>query len=149
MALGALVYDDARRGALHTAQRYVSGHVRQKLLQARATADTDARFEANVAALTAVQPDDLTPAEIDARPGATWIPASDVKAFVADTFEGLDALVEHTPITASWALQVPTWKRHSLLITSTWGTKRADAITLLEKSLNQQQHQVYDTDADG
>ena len=68
---------------------------------------------------------------------------------MADTFEGLDAVVEHTPITASWAVQVPTWKRHSLLITSTWGTKRADAITLFDKSLNQQQHQVYDTDADG
>ena len=148
-ALRNLVYDDPDSGTLHTAQRYLSGDVRHKLIRALAAADTDARFEANVAALTAVQPDDLTPAEIDARPGATWIPPSDIKAFLADTFEGLDAVVEHTPITASWAVQVPTWKRHSLLITSTWGTKRADAITLFEKSLNQQQHQVYDTDADG
>ena len=147
--MGALVYDDPDSGALQTAQRYLSGNVRPKLVRARAAAATDARFEANVAALSAVQPDDLTPAEIDARPGATWIPPSDVKAFVADTFEGLDAIVEHTPITASWAVQVPTWKRNSLLMTSTWGTKRADAITLLDKSLNQQQHQVYDTDADG
>jgi N12 class adenine-specific DNA methylase/predicted RNA methylase len=148
-ALASLVYDDPHSGTLQTTQHYLSGNVRQKLVQARAAAETDPRYETNVAALTAVQPDDLTPAEIDARPGATWIPPADIKAFLADTFEGLDAVVEHTPITASWAVQVPTWKRTSLLITSTWGTKRADAITLFDKSLNQQQHQVYDTDPDG
>ena len=148
-ALGSLVWDDPAGGPAQTAQRYLSGNVRTKLAAAQAAAAIDARFEANVAALTAVQPDDLTPGEIDARPGATWIPPSDVAAFLAETFEGAKAIVEHTPIDASWALQVPTWQRTSLLMTSTWGTKRADAITLFAKALNQQQHQVYDTDADG
>ena len=148
-ALGTLVWDDPAGGPAQTAQRYLSGNVRTKLAAAQAAAASDARFEANVAALTAVQPDDLTPGEIDARPGATWIPPADVAAFLTETFEGAKAIVEHTPIDASWALQVPTWQRTSLLMTSTWGTKRADAITLFAKALNQQQHQVYDTDPDG
>lgn len=148
-ALGSLVFDDPAGGPPQTSQRYLSGNVRIKLAAAAAAAAIDARFEANVAALTAVQPDDLTPGEIDARPGATWIPPSDVAAFVAETFEGTKAIVEHTPIDASWALQVPTWQRTSLLMTSTWGTNGADAVTLFAKSLNQTQHQVYDTDADG
>ena len=50
---------------------------------------------------------------------------------------------------ASWRVQVPTWQQKTMLTTSTWGTSRADAFTLFEKSLNQQRHKVYDLGPDG
>jgi N12 class adenine-specific DNA methylase len=148
-ALGLLVWDDPCGGPPITAQRYLSGNVRAKLAEATTAAASDPRFEGNVAALTAVQPDDLTPVEIDARPGVTWIPATDIQTFIADTFAGQTAEVEHAAVTAAWAVRVPSWQRSTLLMTSTWGTKRADAIILLNASLNQQRHQVYDNHPDG
>ncbi len=102
-----------------------------------------------MAALQAVQPVDLTAEEIDARPGATWIPRSDVERFLVEVFEGARVVVEHTAVAASWRVQVPTWQQKTMLTTSTWGTSPADAFILFEKSLNQQRHKVYDLGPDG
>jgi N12 class adenine-specific DNA methylase len=122
--LGTLVYDDPASGELIPAERYLSGNVRIKLRAAETAALADARFAPNVSALQRVLPDDLSPEEIDARPGATWIESSDVSA-------------------------VPTWQKQSLAMTSTWGTDRLDAVSLLTKSLNQTSAVVYDSDGDG
>ena len=81
--LGELVYDDPGTGTLVAAAAYLAGDVRAKLAEARVAAERDERFAANVAALERVHPVDLTPAEIDARLGATWIEADDVPASCA------------------------------------------------------------------
>jgi hypothetical protein len=66
------------RRAVDPAPEYLSGNVRVKLAHAEAAAELDAaipdrgrRWDSNIAALRQVLPADLTPAEIDARLGAS------------------------------------------------------------------------------
>src|SRR5690606_21497959 len=95
---------DPATNALVPAEQYLSGDVRARLDAARAAAESDAAFTANVEALERVLPTDLTPAEIDARLGAPWIPAADVEAFCADLLGNDGIEVEHAPLTATWAI---------------------------------------------
>ncbi|HSH22502.1 MAG TPA: DEAD/DEAH box helicase family protein, partial [Acidimicrobiales bacterium] len=111
---------------------------------AQAAAAEDPRWQANVEALRAVVPMDLGPAEIDARLGAAWIPADDVADFGRELL-GCSVVVEHAPVTATWAARAPRWERQSVAATSLWGTKRADAVAILQSSLNQTPITVYDT----
>lgn len=145
--LGTLVYRDPVDG-LVTASAYLSGDVRAKLDQAREAAARDDRYLANVIALEAVQPVDLTPSDIDARLGCTWIPASDVEHFARQTFMGR-CVVEHAPSTATWAVFAQSWERRTVAAQSTWGTPRAVAHDILEASLNQRSFQVFDTTFEG
>lgn len=143
------VYRDPTTSELVPAEQYLSGDVRTRLDVARAAAESDPSFTANVAALERVVPADLAPTEIDARLGAPWIPATDVEAFCTDLL-GADGIeVEHAPLTATWAIAATTWSRRTVAATSEWGTGRADAVALIEASLNQRPATVYDTLEDG
>ena len=143
------VYRDPTTGELVPAEQYLSGDVRARLDAARAAAESDPAYAANVEALERVLPADLAPAEIDARLGAPWIPPADVEAFCTDLL-GVDGIeVEHAPLTATWAIAATTWSRRTVAATSEWGTARADAVALIEASLNQRPATVYDTLEDG
>ena len=144
-----MVFDDPLTEELVPAGRYLSGNVRVKLRLAEAAAANDARFAPNVSALRGVMPDDLLPEEIDARPGATWIEANDVSAFVRQTLGATQVATEHVEVIATWTIAVPTWQKQTLVMTSTWGTDRLDAVSLLTKSLNQTSAMVYDSDGNG
>lgn len=67
--------DPAQNGFWEPSHRYLSGNVRQKLALARVAAGEDPAYGRNVSALEAVQPHDLTPAEIKARCGARGSPS--------------------------------------------------------------------------
>lgn len=59
---------------------YLSGNVREKLALAIRSAELyPDDYTANVEALKAVQPIDLTASEISVRLGATWLPTEDVE----------------------------------------------------------------------
>ncbi len=148
--LGDLVWRDPERG-LVTAAAYLSGDVRAKLAVARDAAVRDPRYAANVEALAAVMPDDLGPGEIDARLGCTWIAPADVEAFARDPdMLGSEAVVvDHAPLTATWAVHTSSRERAGVAATSTWGTARANAYDILEHSLNQSAVKVWDVDSDG
>ncbi|MFP5376361.1 MAG: helicase, partial [Acidimicrobiia bacterium] len=122
--LGELVYDDPSTGALVTAAEYLSGDVRAKLATARAAVEGDKRFAVNVGALERVHPVDLTPAEIDARLGATWIGPDDVAAFVRQVLACDSVVVEHVPLMATWSLSAAGGERSTVAMTSEWGTAR-------------------------
>ncbi|MGK3919422.1 hypothetical protein ABI060_14440, partial [Enterococcus faecium] len=87
-------------------------------------------FATNVTALRAVLPVELGPEEIRVRLGVPWIDASDVAGFAQEVLGADRVLVEHAEVTAMWAVEAPTWQRRSVAMTSEWGTRRADAITL-------------------
>jgi N12 class adenine-specific DNA methylase/SAM-dependent methyltransferase len=149
--LGDLVYrDPAADGRLRTASTYLAGDVRTKLAEARAAAEAEAEadpdYARNVAALEAVLPDDLTPAEISPKLGAPWIPHADVAAFARHLF-GPTVRVEHVAETHSW--QVRLGERHALANVSEWGTQRAPGHELLEDALNQRRTQVTRSRDDG
>ena len=152
VALGQLadrVFRDPTTRELVPAEQYLAGDVRARLDAAREAATIDGSFSVNVRALERVIPPDLAPAEIDARLGAPWIPAADVEAFCADLLGGTGVEVEHAPLTATWAVAVPTWVRRNVAATSEWGTARADAVSLIDASLNQRPATVYDVLDDG
>ena len=142
--LGPLVFDDPAAGRLATAADYLSGNVRAKLAAARHAAATNPMFAANVAALEAVQPVELTPADIDARPGAPWIDEDDVAAFAQQTLDCPTVIVEHVPLTATWTFTAAGGGRNTVAMTSEWGTDRADALHLLDALCNQRAVTVYD-----
>jgi N12 class adenine-specific DNA methylase len=147
--LDQLVFDDPTTGELHAAATYLSGDVRTKLAEARRAADTDPRYAVNAAALDAVQPVDLTPAEIDARLGAPWIGAADVADFARQVLDCDTVIVEHVPLTATWTVAAAVGRRSTVAMTSEWGTDRMDALHLVEALCNQRAVTVFDELDDG
>jgi N12 class adenine-specific DNA methylase len=147
---GSAAQENAER--LIPAAEYLSGNVRAKLAAAEAAADRDAateaggrRWDANIAALREVLPTDLTPVEIDARLGASWIGAEDVEQFLREVLDEPTIQVEH-PGGSTWAVR---GGRHSVLATSTYGTSRASAGELVAALLEQRQISIYDHFPDG
>ncbi|MCA0684825.1 hypothetical protein KWK24_018965, partial [Clostridioides difficile] len=67
-----------------TADEYLSGNVRNKLVIAEAAAKTAPEFRINAEALKKVIPKDLSAGEIAVRLGATWIPQEDIQQFVTE-----------------------------------------------------------------
>lgn len=142
-SLGELVYDDPESGGLTPRAEYLSGNIRRKLTAAVLHAENDARFEVNVAALERVLPRQLEPSEISARPGATWIPPSDVEKFCEEVL-GVGVDIEHLEDMGQWAASLRSGSRQGVALTSEWGTGRANAVTLLDAALNQRLHTVTD-----
>ncbi len=147
-ALKGLAWEEPGSGDLVPASRYLSGNVRSKMEAARAAADTDPRWEGNVAALSAVLPRQLEPGEITAGLGAPWIPAEDVEAFCIQVL-GAEVEVERVAALGRWTVVLRAGRRASVSLSSEWGTARADAVTLLDASLNQRLHTVTDQTENG
>jgi N12 class adenine-specific DNA methylase len=147
--LGTLVYDNPEGGPPLTAAAYLSGDVRARLAAARTAASSgEVRWDANVAALEAVQPRDLEPSEIDARLGAPWIPPADVIAFCAEVLEA-EVAVEYAAATGEWVLAMRVGTSNTLALTSEWGTGRVNAVRLVEANANQRLATVTDETPDG
>lgn len=147
--IGGLAYLDPASGDWVTAEEYLSGNVRDKLAAARAaaTASGDAgaqQWAGNVAALEHVQPTGLGPDEIRARLGAPWIPASDVRAFAAETL-GYAPAVSYLPAIAQWDVKAEPGSADTAAATDEWGTGRIDGYRLLGLALNGKAPVVYDT----
>lgn len=95
--LGALVFDDPAAGGIVTRAEYLSGDVREKLDQARAAHDEDPRagWDVNIAALDEAIPPDVAISDIEAIPGAVFIPAADHEQFLADVLGDDEARIIH------------------------------------------------------
>jgi hypothetical protein len=138
--LGTLVYDDPDIGNLIPAAEYLSGNVRAKLRTADQAATTDPRYAVNADALRAVIPADLSPAEIDARLGATWIDATYIGQFLRETLDDDTLRVEH-PGGQIWAIKGNTG---TVLASATWGTERYPAPQLAQAICEQRKIEVRD-----
>lgn len=139
--LGDLVFDDPESGSLEPAARYLSGNVRDKLDAARGAAQRDPKWQPNVAALEGVLPRQLEPAEITAAIGAPWIPADDVEEFCREVL-GAEVAVERLAALGHWTVALRAGRRASVSLSSEWGTARADAVSLLDASLNQRLYTI-------
>jgi N12 class adenine-specific DNA methylase/adenine-specific DNA methylase len=149
--LGELVYRNPEGGEWETADRYLSGDVRAKLTTARSSATLDASYRRNVEALEAVQPPDLQPGDIEARLGSSWIPESDINAFVAHLVDTApdSVRVSHAEAIATWTLEIDYGARNSVANTTTYGTARFRASDLIEDALNGRTPTAYDERDDG
>jgi N12 class adenine-specific DNA methylase len=146
--LGDGIFQDPATLTWMSAGEYLSGNVRRKLATAEqaavGTGGADSRFARNVAALTAVLPPWLGPAEITVNLGAPWIPASDVGQFVKELL-GQDVTVKRIAGTGQWELTANRFYRTSVAATVEWGTPQADAFHLVELALNGRTPTVYKT----
>lgn len=125
-----------------TADAYLSGPVRTKLATALKAAALDPRYHTNAEALRQVQPEDLKPSDISARPGAPWIPADVIEAFSAEII-GIKTTVRHTIEIAAWTIDINAFAGQAAA-TSEWGTARRHAGLLLSDALNASIPQIYD-----
>jgi N12 class adenine-specific DNA methylase len=143
--LGDLIFPNPEARKWETADAYLSGNVRAKLAAAEQAGPAFAR---NVAALKAVQPEDVLPGDIDANLGASWVPAADVQAFAADLFhvEPSAVQVAHLKKDAVWSLDASVAAQQSVAATSDYGTPRINGTTLLELALNMKTPMIYDPD---
>ena len=137
---------------------YLSGNVREKLKIARGFAENRPEYAVNVQYLERVQPKDLDASEIEARLGATWISPDYVTQFMAETFHtpryyiGSRIKVQYAEVTGQWNVSGKSVDSYqNPLVTSTYGTQRANAYRLLEDALNLRDTKIYDTvqDAEG
>jgi N12 class adenine-specific DNA methylase len=143
-ALGDLVYEDTECvGCWVTREEYLSGNVRKKLAEARRLVALDSRYERNVAALEAVQPEDLAPEEIHAQLGAGWIPVEVIEQFCKELFQVDYLTIRYEKMTGTWELTINRYTRSMAAITE-WGTPRANGFELVEAAMNHRVPIVYD-----
>ena len=122
---------------------YLSGNVREKLQIAKQFAEDHSEYQVNVQYLEQVQPKDLDASEIEARLGATWISEDYITRFMAETFHtpryyvGSKVKVQYAEVTGQWNVMGKNVDSYgNALVTSTYGTQRANAYRLLEDALN-------------
>ena len=149
--LGSLAYRNPEGGTWETADRYLSGNVRAKLVVAQSSARLDPAYQRNVEALQAVQPPDLKPGEIEARLGSSWIPRSDIRDFVSELLDVAPATVKvgYAESIATWTLELDYAANYTVSNTTTHGTSRFRASDLIEQSLNGRTPTAYDQDPEG
>ena len=141
-----------------TADEYLSGDVRKKLIAARAAAEQYPEFAVNAEKLEQVQPKELTAAEIDIHMGAPWVKPHYYKQFLFELLktpwrlqdDKIDVLCSETSDQIEWNVKGKSAdKRDNPLIWSTYGTKRRSAYSLFEDALNLRDARVYDTVYEG
>jgi N12 class adenine-specific DNA methylase len=146
---GAL-FLEPRNKRWQTDDEYLSGDVREKLKIAEEASDSDLRYEANVTALRAVQPTDLTASEIDARLGSSWIPEDDVAEFVSHLLRvpprSREVIIHHAPSVGLWTVEASHYAKTGVANRSEWGTARIGAHELIEAALNLRTPTIYDYD---
>lgn len=137
-------------GAWETAEEYLSGNVRVKLREAEAAAALNPAYQRNVEALKAVVPRDLDATEIKAPLGSPWIPTEDIAAF-AKAMLRADFSVSFVSAIAEWKVTPESknkwlgYDKNSALASQTWGTRQADALSLLQDALNGKEPTIYKT----
>lgn len=138
-----------------TADEYLSGNVRKKLERAKKAAEEYPEFAANVEALTAVQPKDLTAPEISVRIGAPWIDTKYYRQFLFELLQTPGRLqngridVMYSDVTGEWRIKGKSEDSiTNTRVHTTYGTKRINAYEIFEASLNQRSVQIFDTHTD-
>ena len=140
------------------AEEYLSGHVRDKLLYARQKAAEEPElFARNVEALEEVQPEPLTPADIEVNMGAIWVPIEYYRQFMYETFQtsGYEKVIEggdnrhridieYFSYTTTWRVTNKNAEPDSVMVNQTFGTKRKNAYEIFEDCLNMQSSTVRD-----
>ena len=134
--------------------------MRQKLREAKAAAEKDPRFQANVDALQTAVPADKNPTQITAKLGTEWIPVADFQQFVRELTGNQRAEVTKDE-DGNWKVKVGRGgKRNTSVeggqsmprprgytggpLLARWGTRRSNTYDLVETALSQGRPVVKD-----
>ena len=138
-----------------TAEEFLSGNVRKKLrmlqaLQAALPAEKKQELAGYLSAMEAVQPAELTAAEIGVRIGASWVPTDVYQQFMFELF-GTSVYarqrmrVVRSEYSGEWNISNKSMDGGNIKAVTTYGTKRITAYHILEQTLNQRVVKVFDT----
>lgn len=132
-----------------TADEYLSGNVRNKLVIAETATKTDPELIINAEALKKVIPKDLSAGEISVRLGATWIPQEDIQQFVMElltpsNYAAGKIKVRYTAMNGDWFIENKSSDYSNVKADSTYGTKRASAYRIIEDTLNLRDVRIFD-----
>ena len=132
-----------------TADEYLSGNVRNKLVIAETAAKTDPELIINAEALKKVIPKVLSAGEISVRLGATWIPQEDIQQFVTElltpsSYAAGKIKVRYTAMNGDWFIENKSSDYSNVKADSTYGTKRASAYRIIEDTLNLRDVRIFD-----
>jgi N12 class adenine-specific DNA methylase len=140
-ALGDHAFTDPATAALVPRAEYLSGNVRQRLAAARDAAAADPAYARNVEALEAVQPRDVTAAELHGLLGAPWIAREVVQQYAIDLADtpaanAQSVQVQYSAELGKWNLVVSTTVAAHCGGDHPYGTESRNALQLLEDGLN-------------
>lgn len=145
-------------GYWETAEEYLSGNLMRKWQDAKtANEDYDGYFSDNIKAIERVLPKSVATEDIYVTLGSPWVPTDVIDDFIEHLFgwcskrryynqENWDKFfaVKHDVETGSWEIPNKSRYEHSVAVTNTYGTKRMEALHILEKSLNMKTVAIYD-----
>lgn len=126
-----------------TADEYLSGRVVDKLKKAKkANEKYKGYFSENIDALKRVIPKSVSIEDIYVTLGSPWVPPDIIDNFIADLFQDYEHFsdpkyqTQYDEISGIW--KIPKKNRYSgrLIAEKTYGTKRINALHIIEKTLN-------------
>ena len=131
------------------ADEYLSGNLRYKLLKARvARRKFRGMFEDNVKALEELLPPEMKEEDIYVTLGSPWLPEDVIDDFVNHLIQPHSyhrySGTTHDRETGSWELPSKYRLKGYVRNTSTFGTSRMDALTILERKLNMKTIRITD-----
>lgn len=134
-----------------TAEEYLSGYVIDKLAVAEAKAKDNEMYLDNVIALRKAQPVRLEASDIEVRLGATWIPTHYIEEFakqkfkIQESYYGRGMSIKYNSYLSKWIIENKPYTSN-IEVNEIFGTKRINAIELLESTLNLKNVTIYDPD---
>ena len=144
------------RAEYQTADEYLSGNVRQKLMMAKYFAEDNPEFADNVKALEAAQPEQLKATEIDVRLGSTWVPPQYIEQFTHELLQTPGYArskinVSYSEQTSAWNISGKRLDAGNVLANTTYGTRDINAYSIIEETLNLKTVKIFQTvkDSDG
>lgn len=152
--LDGLIYQDPEKtnefnnGWVITSE-YLSGNVKQKLNYVK-TINKDGKYDKNIEALERVQPTPLEYDEISVKLGSTWIPEDVYHDFCCElldipSWNKSKLKIKYAKEANTWLFQASGLYGYGVKNTTTWGTQRADALSIIKNTLNLQIITIYDT----
>ena len=131
------------------ASEYLSGNVKHKLNYVKSI-NEDKKYDKNIEALERVQPIPLEYDEISVKLGSTWIPEDVYHQFCCElldiqSWNKSRLKIKYAKEVNTWLFQASGLYGYGVKNTNTWGTDRADALSLIKNALNLQSVTVYDT----
>jgi N12 class adenine-specific DNA methylase len=127
---------------------YLSGKVRQKLIDARAAAYSDASFEKNIKALEKVVPAKVPLTDVDIRLGVNWIGEGYVRRFVSDVMgihsSSDEISIKHNPSLAAWTVKLDSKLKKTSKVINEWGIESMPFERILSCMLNQTSPTVHE-----
>lgn len=135
-----------------TREEYLSGDVKDKLILAKASLHDNPLYQKNVDELAEIQPKPIKSSDIEVDIGSTWLPKELYKQFSQDalglTYKEVNYLVEfdYEAFRGTWFIKGINAVSSSYLVTDKYGTKRANALRILNDSLNLKKIEIYDSE---